>query len=1220
MKKHLTLSFAAMLLGVCGALTAAESSESEAAMLATAKEVGVNAVGQDRSAETDENGNTKCQDANGNDADCKDEGATAKTQKTSEKSQQDDLASFKRMTGTKDVEMTSSPADASQTGSATISTENYFDFNCRLARAGSIFQAGAVGFKFENCAYTTLAQGTVQIQRAQFSLCDRGLKADLCSKPAHFNIPATLGNGAWVAHSLGQIGMSCTDRGQCRVTLRRSTTHGGNDQSLKEDAETANSNSELASNWRATGQSEEYQNQKAATTERLSDCAGEGNCEKVNEGIQEGAPSNTCSDVSTCLRYAEVVSNFNRTCERAFPVTERTVTRTYNAVASCDVVESSDPSVPSSTTCPSGPPAGYTHVGQTRDDCEEAQTPPATDTNGDGVIDANDTPPVNPAPGNQCAVKRYTAYYVDLGQVTESPPSYAPYPPAGSDAAACDLRTNSGTRFNSCQEWYGRTESACTVYFTDDSGASTHGEGGEVDYSQREGCGFCVKQNVSATCHADPAAVGTDGAVDQVVDSCEKTDLTGCVAVSAEPIKFSSAGGKVVAQRETYACEKVSRQCVEWSPTGSDEQCTKQDAAKGTDDMAEYRSSSGDSLTRAIQDSAQMESVAMGQENGSTLTTPGVYNGRDMRCRRPVGEVNERFTPNCCAADLQRPPEGSTEEDACTLAEAELAAARRSSYTHFVGEYCSRRFNGSGDASTEETNMNTSDRCIRQTETYCVFDSVLARLVQEQGRPQLDALAASSAGGSVQDAELRFGYLDDVPVAPDLPGGWTTPVVANGVAVAAYRWPHYCATTKGAMEALANKTPGGDCAPVVSTWFAACDLPGGCGALPADPSDGALHWRITSIDPLTNKTTAVSKLAVVTGACDPRTLACDYTVSTWPAGKGGRATVTRDLRWPLFGPQPAPGGTPSPVSATTSGIGDMMFRGYPASGAIGDPLPASVRLDLSRDGGATWRTYSVSPSRPSERQHLVDDIEVMGNCNQTSNYCEFRAVGTVAVEAKPWGTAIQPDCSGFTAGQLAVLDFSKMDLDEWTAKVMKENGREVDTAGLAARAPSEAAAAESDYNAGSVQARSPSSGNFARAVPAEGFGPFTATLQVSGFWPQVTGKPELDTDRVTAVRVSWGDCTDPEDLPLSSTGVGFEGKHLYQAPAQEGGGGFVHSCLGGNLERNLTHKVVLTVSTSRTGSHTTSLDVVNVWARFEGSDGENNANVNTTLESKPHGK
>lgn len=1229
MKQKLVLSaIFALVLGVLppAALSQNNSEEDNSAMLETAKAIGAEAVGQDRSAQTDSEGNTECQDSNGNTVDCRQKGSKPKTQKTSSASQDDDLRSFKNMTGLRETETTATPSDTNQTGLATVSTENYFDFNCRLARPGAVFNAGSISFKFVGCGMTTLSAGTVNVSQAQFNACDKGTRADVCAKAADYNINVVMAKGQWTNSSIGQLGLNCNEKGQCRVTLRSSSTLGGNDASLKEDAEAATQNSEVARNWREQSQSEAYKNEKAAQQETLADCAGTGDgsgkCE-VNEGIQEGAPTGDCSDVASCLKYAEVVSQFQRSCDRAFPMTERTVTRAYSTTLTCDVVESSDPAVPSSNSCASGSLSGYTQVGRTRDDCEEAQTPPPEDTNGDGVIDDRDTPPTNPEPGNQCAVKRYTAYYVDLSKVTEGSPTYAPYPPKGGGDAACDLRPNSGTKFHSCNQWFGRTQSACTVLFTDDSGASTNGEGGEVDYTQREGCGFCMQQEVSATCYADESAVGADAAVDQVDDTCSKMDLAGCVAVSAVPSKFTSPGGLVIAQRETYACEKVSRQCVEWSAKEGDPSCTKTEAAKGTDSLADYRSSSGESFTRTVQTTAQMESVARGQEGGSTVEKPGVYNGKDMRCRRPVGEVNEQFTPNCCASDLQRPPEGSSSEDACTLHEAELAAARRSGYSHFVGEYCSRRFSGDESGETEEEQqaaVNTGDRCIRATETYCVFDSVLARLVHEQGRPQLAALASSSAGATTQTADLNFSYLDSPPVGADKPGGWTAPVNANGVSVAAYRWPHYCATTKGAMDAIATDPSAPDCAPFVSVWFAACDIPGGCGALPEDPSDGDLHWKITSVDPLVRQTTAVSTLAVVSGACSPTTLACDYDVTTWPAGKGGRATVTRDLRWPLFGPQPAPDKVGAPAVNTMSGVGDMMFRGRSAPGAIGSPMPASIGLDLSRDGGATWRTYPISPSRPNERQHLVDDIEVMGSCSAESNNCEFRAVGTVEVQAKPWGTAIQPDCSGFTAGQLAVLDFSKMDLGEWTADVMKANGASVDTQDIATRAPSEAQAAKNRYDAGSVQAQSPSSGNFARIVPAEGFGPFTAKLQVSGYWPQVTGNPALDTDKVTGVRVSWGDCSAQESLAPSGTGIGFEGSHIYQAPAQEGSSGYVHGCLGGNLERNITHKVVLSVTTSRTGSHTVSLDVINVWMRYEGSKGKNNANVGTTLETKPYGK
>ena len=1221
MKLKFKALLTAALFVTLGGLAQAASSEDEsnAAMLEAAKSVAAEAVGQDRSSQTDAQGNLECQDTQGNTVDCKQKGAKPKSQKTSESSQEDDLRAFKNMTGLQNVEMTATPTDANQVGMANVNTENSFDFSCRLARPNAIFNAGNLSFRFVNCAMSG-SGSAVNVSGAQFYVCDNPTRSDVCATNEDYGIPANLQNGKWTNTSAGSIGMNCNNTGQCRVTARKTSTVGGSDASMREGAEEANQNSSVAKNWREQSQSEAYKTEMAAQQQQLADCAGTGDgsgkCE-VNKGIQEGAPTSNCSDVSTCLRYAVTKSEFQRSCDRAFAVTERTVTRSYNAVAECEVVESTDPSVPSSNSCPSGPPAGYTQVGQTAVTCDEGTVPPPSDTNGDGVIDDKDTPPTAP----ECAVKRYTSYFVDLSQVTETAPSYGPYPVKGGTDASCDLRPNSSTRFHSCQQWFGRTEAACTVYFTDDSGASTQGEGGEVDFSQKQGCGFCVKQDISATCYAEEEALAEkNAAVDQADDTCAKMDLEGCFPISATPSKYTSDGGLVVAQRETYYCKKESRQCVEWSATGTDPSCTRTEAAKGTDSLAEYRSSSGDSLTRAIQASAQMESVARGQEGGSTATKPGVYNGRDMRCRRPVGEVNERFTPNCCASDLMRPPEGTTSSDGCTIAEAELAAARRSGYAHFVGQYCSRRFNSSVDSTEDEPSVNTGDRCIRQTETYCVFDSVLARMVHEQGRPQLAGLASSSAGATAQSTSLSFGYLAPEPAEGARPGGWTTPVSVNGVSVAAYRWPHYCATTRGAMEALASGRDAPDCPPVVSTWFAACDLPGGCGELPVDPSDGDLRWRITSVDPLTNKSTAVSTLAVVSGACSPTTMNCSYEVTSWPAGKGGRATVTRDLRWPLFGPQPTNTNEASSAVKTTNGVGDMIFQGYPAAGAASSALPNTVRLDLSRDGGATWKSFYVATNKPDARQPLVDDIEVMGGCSLESNYCEFRAVGTVAVAAKPWGTAIQPDCSGFTAGQLAALDFSKMDLDEWTADVMKANGESVDSQGIAARAPVEAKAAEQRYQAGVVLDRSASSSNFARVVPAEGFGPFTAKLQVSGYWPGVTGDPAQDNNKVLSATVNWGDCSPSEPLAPVSDGVGFQGTHLYQAPNHQGAGGYVHACLGGSMERNLTHKVKVTVSTSKTGTQSVEMDVINVWARFDGNEGKNSANVGTTLQAKPYGK
>jgi len=1202
-KLNLTLSGLALALALFGALsaTAAESGagseDSNAAMVQQGKDAGATAVSANQSGKVDETGKS-----------------TGETQTTSEQSQQDDLKSFQNMTGTQSAEMSSSPAEAGGTATATVRTENKFQFNCRLARPGSLYGAGSVSFRLNQCQLVAPNSGTVTT--AQFSMCDKAQRADVCSKPADYNKVVDLVNGHFTAHALGQVGLGCNSTAQCEVTFQGVTTTGGNDATLRADAETTTQNSEVASSFQETAKSQEYADTKAETQGRLANCAGtaeDGEECQVNKGIQEGAPSSTCSDVRECLREAVNVQKFNRTCERAFPLTQREIKRVYHAVKSCEVSQVADGSSPPTSTCSAAEVRGYTRVGAERPSCEDAEkvcpTPPV------GTPPPAEGEPACAESQKVCPVNHYTEFWVDLTQVTESAPVDSPTPAKNN---TCDTRMDSGSRFHSCAAWFGRTvdNGACSVQFTDDSGASVHGEGGQIDYSQREGCGFCTQPTEQLTCYGTPPE-GAVGEVTQAEDTCSAMDLSGCAFSHGTPLRYTSDGGLVVAQRETYACEKISRQCVEWSATGSDAECTKQEAAQGTDDLASYRSSSGEALTSALVTSAQLDSVAAGQENGNSANKPGVYNGRDMRCRRPVGAVDERFTPNCCAADLARPPEGSSGEDACTLPEAELAAARRSGYAHFVGEYCSRRFNApEDDTAPEDTSVNAGDRCIRQTQTYCVFDSVLARLVQEQGRPQLESLAASSPTANVQKATLRFSYLDNEPAnAADKPGTWSPAVTANGVTLHAYQWPHYCATTEGAMKNRANSPDAPDCPATVALWLAACDLPGGaCGALPADPSDGALHWKISAVDPLQHATHAVSKLAVVTGACDPANNGCEYELAAWPAGKGGRATVTRDLRWTLFATQAPSAANPPAAVSTSSAVGDMMFRGHPAAASAGAGLPPTVRLDLSRDGGATWHSYTVRTNQPAAQQHLQDDIYVSGHCDVAKNACEFRAVGTTAVSAKPWGPAIGPDCSGFTAGQLAVLDFSKMDLDEWTSTVLRENGRSVDTEASRQNGKAEAQAVKTNYENNRVEAASPTSGNFARIVPAEGFGPFTATLQVSGYWPEVTGVPERDVDKVESVTVNWGDCSDPQTLSPSSTGVGFEANHLYQVPNAD-----AHSCLGGNLERNLTHKVTLNVRTSRTGAHAPTLKVVNVWSSYGGNN-QNNAIENETLTSKPAGK
>src|SRR5690606_41699499 len=96
---------------------------------------------------------------------------------------------------------------------------------------------------------------------------------------------------------------------------------------------------------------------------------------------------------------------------------------------------------------------------------------------------------------------------------------------------------------------------------------------------------------------------------------------------------------------------------------------------------------------------------------------------------------------------LERPIEGQWFRKGCEMPEVELAAARRSNYTVYIGEYCSKK-------------MKFPSRCLRRTQTYCAFNGILPRLIHEQGRVQLAQIAASGYGADVLRTNLNFSHLE----------------------------------------------------------------------------------------------------------------------------------------------------------------------------------------------------------------------------------------------------------------------------------------------------------------------------------------------------------------------------------------------------------------------------------------------------------------------------
>lgn len=104
--------------------------------------------------------------------------------------------------------------------------------------------------------------------------------------------------------------------------------------------------------------------------------------------------------------------------------------------------------------------------------------------------------------------------------------------------------------------------------------------------------------------------------------------------------------------------------------------------------------------------------------NGSCLGNIYFYNGKDSRCRSwGVSLVGS----GCCNHKTYLM--GTMD---CDPDEKQLSMQRSQKLCHYVGEYDSKHIN-----------LGFSEIATEKKKTYCCFNSILARIIHEQGRPQL---------------------------------------------------------------------------------------------------------------------------------------------------------------------------------------------------------------------------------------------------------------------------------------------------------------------------------------------------------------------------------------------------------------------------------------------------------------------------------------------------
>jgi hypothetical protein len=1107
-------------------------------------------------------------------------GERATLERTSANSLPAQMEYFKQTTGLAGGAETASGRDG--TIGAQASSKTYIDFSCRSgisekASAGFLFRLGCTG------------SGTV-IRSVKIRMCSALQRGGSCEVNTAYSPALELAAGTFSKIDDVKLGLGCNDTtGACRLTIENSyamsTTSATADKSLAEkaalnsgDSNTAQSTLVSMRNKKNDDGSNAYEKALANVGTETAKCGVKiggqldtgtevATCDgsaKVNIGLAKAESDPNCAGRGQCVKTATKTTNAARSCTKTIPLTAK-VCNYERKTKVCEIAwvrgivpTGSVEAAPwvESNSCIAAELTGATLLSTKQNECAS------------GLVSGTET---------VCEKSNRTEYYV-FPETAVGSCQGDPY----TVGSSCITTPNHVQTRCPSGDWFGRTKSlsqCLSADLTDPAAPST-----EVGEDMIAGCGVCTSSQIGYTCYAATPLAWSSPAGKQPpepADNCETMDHASCTFVGSEQI-VADGSGLITSQKENYSCTSQEVSCVEYK---KDPQCETLAVSNFGMDPATFRAAANDeSANEALGTLAVMNEAMKG---GSSTTNkagaamlPLLFPGVASSCEQPTGSWGSNgYYLDCCKISLTRPVNAFGKANECNENDARLASSRRSGGAHLVGDWCSKRLPW------------PLSSCIKVTQGYCAFQGILPRVIQEQGRAQLAALASSTVTAQVRKAPLLFPYYGTT-------GTWSKAAVANGSSVSAWMWPAYCKDLAAAQKVLSADPLAKQCPVQLINHFAVCDLPEGCGSLPEYPELGSGKWRLSNADPLKQETTALSKYAVVTGSCDPAVSTCTYEVSAWPAGTGGKAVVSKIIGFQVY-TGAVKGQLAGSVEGEIASIGNYLVKPesivvqgtvFPAS------LPATVRLNISIDQGKSWRTMDIAAKNSAEVGLTGTDATISGGCTIEGNMCRFKITGTAEVTAMPWGTPQNPNCAGFTPSQLSALDFGKMDFSEWITSLTTSVNKDLVATLPASESSKFSQNGSGGQNGGSTTftAPAPQAFQIGNLTPSEGFGSFSAILKITGYWPSTTGDTTKDTDAVSAVSVDWGDCRAQEQLEFVSAiagqpGRGFIGKHTYVSPQD------IPTACGGGLSKNLIHNVTIKLTTTKSGVQTINHKVLNIF-------------------------
>jgi len=539
------------------------------------------------------------------------------------------------------------------------------------------------------------------------------------------------------------------------------------------------------------------------------------------------------------------------------------------------------------------------------------------------------------------------------------------------------------------------------------------------------------------------------------------------------------------------------------------------DMAQGLDSHAE------DSNAQALSDLAGGMQVARAVENSISGTPPKIFGGSAVHCTRDILGSNG-IGDDCCDPNIDTGD--GTILSQCSTTDMKSARARKADRAVYVG---------SVDFVRNEIDLAFTSFCSvteKKRQYYCAFDSMLARIVQEQGRAQLARYASQSQPSG--EEVIAFPYLD----AND---GQTNTLPIAGRTFSVESYPAACESQTSEEN---SQCPDGLYLKVKlegrgESWERRVDVLGS-DSVSLSKDTALFPGRFGTYCDMDSDHDAFGR--------------CEIQVKTWGSDSGEimvPVTLSKNRFANVTG-----------WSETVIGGDDWEFAMYQNSysgAAISDDTP--VRFRYRQGESVDWSEVSLpSPLSPDADFTIDGRIPVFGECR--NGQCRYTLRIPMQPRRKSFVSAYWTqeggceqryslNCSGFSMSEFQMLDIGKMDLSEFEASISSEVSSDVpDSANYESTAMSGANDAAAVANTGSTNDIDPG-----KTKPGSTY--YSASLEDGQIIEQVEAVAYATTEwprngsgnSVSSARVNWGDGS---SSVMTRSGYRFRATHDYSGPGK----------------------------------------------------------------------